>query len=115
MQAASAFGISVPVMKTNLEIEGETAVWRRPTDSGSHTNCHFCPRCGSRLYHAGDNRPFMVTIKGGSLDESQTLDPIAHIWTKSKQDWVLLPEDVPQWDTQPATQEEWMKLLSWSN
>ncbi|MEM1053416.1 MAG: GFA family protein [Pseudomonadota bacterium] len=114
MQAASAFGMSVPVMKTSLELEGETSVWRRPTDSGSHTNCHFCPTCGSRLYHAGDNRSFMVTIKGGSLDEARSLDPIAHIWTKSKQSWVVLPDGVPQWETQPATQEEWMKLLAWT-
>lgn len=111
-QSASAFGISVPVLLANLEVDGETASWRRPTDSGSHTNCHFCPQCGSRLYHAGENRPGMVTIKGGSLDEAQSLDPVAHIWVRSRQEWVVLPEDVPQWETQPETTAEWMELLS---
>ena len=111
-QSASAFGLSVPVMEASLSITGLTQSWRRPTDSGSHTRCFFCPTCGTRLYHAGENRPGMVTIKGGSLDDAASLDPVAHIWVRSKQDWVVLSEGVPQWETQPATTEEWMELLS---
>lgn len=114
-QSASAFGISVPVFEADLEITGMTTSWRRPTDSGSHTRCFFCPTCGSRLYHAGENRPGLVTIKGGSLDDAAGLQPVAHIWAVSKQDWVVLPEGVPQWEYQPETQEEWMELLGWAN
>ncbi len=111
-QSASAFGISVPVFVGSLEIEGETQSWRRPTDSGSHTNCHFCPQCGSRLYHAGESRPGMVTIKGGSLDQAGELRPVAHIWTRSRQKWIALPDGVPKWETQPGTQEEWLQMLA---
>lgn len=113
-QSASAFGISVPVMKTSLTLEGEVHSWRRPTDSGSHTNCHFCSACGSRLYHAGENRPGLVTIKGGSFDNAADLKPVAHIWVKSAAHWIVLPDDVPQWQTQPETMEEWMTLLGWN-
>ena len=56
----------------------------------------------------------MVTVKGGSLDTAGDLEPIAHIWTKSRQEWVLLPDDIPQWETQPRDQEEWMQLLGWT-
>ncbi|MEL6529723.1 MAG: GFA family protein [Pseudomonadota bacterium] len=115
MQSASAFGISVPVFRASVEFEGQTKSWRRPTDSGSHTDCHFCPECGSRLYHAGANRPGMITIKGGSLDNASELEPVAHIWAKSRQAWVVLPDDVPQWETQPSSQDEWMALLGWAN
>ncbi|MEO0462101.1 MAG: GFA family protein [Pseudomonadota bacterium] len=113
-QSASAFGISVPVFTATLTFEGETRSWRRPTDSGSFTNCHFCPSCGARLYHDGENRPGMVTIKGGTLDNAADLQPIAHIWIASKPDWVVLPEDVPHWEYQPQSQGEWMELLAWS-
>ena len=113
-QSASAFGISVPVFVASLEIEGDLGMWRRPTESGSHTDCHFCMACGTRLYHAGANRPGMVTIKGGSLDDAAELSPVAHIWTKSRQDWLALPEGVPQWAKQPVSQEEWMQLLGWT-
>ncbi len=110
-QSASAFGLSVPISRDSLKIQGKTESWRRPTDSGSHTNCYFCLECGSRLFHAGENRPGLVTIKGGSLDNANALDPIAHIWTRSRQGWLVLPDDVPQWETQPQSQSEWMKLL----
>ncbi|MEP3051527.1 MAG: GFA family protein [Erythrobacter sp.] len=113
-QAASAFGISVPVLVSNLELEGAVDSWRRPTDSGSHTTCYFCPKCGTRLYHAGANRPGMVTVKGGSLDDAAGLRPIAHIWTGSKPDWVALPDGVPTYDRQPHSPEEWMQLLNWT-
>ncbi|MEL6530545.1 MAG: GFA family protein [Pseudomonadota bacterium] len=111
-QSSSAFGISVPVMKSALTIEGELSMWTRPTDSGSTTDCYFCPKCGTRLYHAGANRPGMITIKGGSLDSADTLKPIAHIWTKSAPAWLNLDDDVPHWETQPQTQEDWMQLLA---
>ena len=112
-QSASAFGLSVPVLLSNFELTGDTASWRRPTDSGSHTDCHFCRVCGSRLYHAGANRPGMITVKGGSLDDARALLPVVHIWTVSRQDWVDLPGDVPQWERQPETLAEWMRLLGW--
>ncbi|WP_298467031.1 GFA family protein [uncultured Erythrobacter sp.] len=111
-QSASAFGISVPVFAASLAIEGELGMWRRPTDSGSHTDCHFCLQCGTRLYHAGANRPGLVTVKGGSLDNASELAPVAHIWIKSRQDWVVLPKGVPHLETQPDNQEEWVQVLS---
>ncbi|KWV93185.1 GFA family protein [Erythrobacter sp. YT30] len=110
-QSASAFGISVPVFKNVLTLEGETASWGRPTDSGSYTHCHFCVTCGTRLYHAGENRPAMVTIKGGSLDNPDDVEPVAHIWVSRRRPWLTLPDNIPQWQTQPQTQEEWMELL----
>ncbi|MCK0128139.1 GFA family protein [Erythrobacter sp. F6033] len=111
-QSASAFGISVPVAQDNFTLEGEVLMWRRPTDSGSFTNCYFCAECGTRIYHAGESRPSKVTIKGGSLDNASELAPVAHIWTISKQAWVVLPEGIPQWDKQPENADEWTELLA---
>ncbi|MEE4538985.1 MAG: GFA family protein [Erythrobacter sp.] len=111
-QSASAFGVSVPVLESALSIEGETASWGRPTDSGSWTDCHFCPRCGTRLFHDARGRPGVLTIKGGSLDEPGQLEFVAHIWTSRKQPWIDLPERLVQWGTQPSTQAEWLQMLS---
>lgn len=111
-QSASAFGLSVPAAKSSFKITGETGAWRRPTDNGSYTDCYFCKICGTRIYHAGANRPGMVTIKGGLMDNAADLVPVAHIWTASKQAWVVLPGDVPQWQRQPETPEEWIDLLT---
>jgi hypothetical protein len=114
-QSGSAFGLSVPVPLGSFEITGITASWQRPADSGSHTLCHFCKRCGTRVYHAGESRPGMVTIKGGSIDDAGALVPVAHIWTKSAARWVVFPQGVPQWETQPQTQDEWTEMLAWKS
>ena len=114
-QSASAFGISVPAFEASVKFDGEMASWRRATDSGSYTDCYFCHKCGSRIYHSGANRPGMITIKGGSLDQSQSLRPVAHIWMRSSVGWLELPSNVPQWETQPQDEAEWMRMLGWAN
>ncbi|MGI9510723.1 MAG: GFA family protein [Geminicoccaceae bacterium] len=106
-QAASAFGMSVPVPSRTFRIDGPMKVYRRPTDSGGATDCWFCTTCGSRLYHQSVSGRDMVTIKGGTLDRADLLDPVAHIWIKSKQPWVLLPADVPTHETQPDDLHAW--------
>jgi len=113
-QSASAFGVSVPVLENAFTITGETRRWERPTDSGSVTECYFCPKCGTRLYHSGRNRPGLITVKGGSLDDAGAVDFLAHIWVSRKAPWIDLPEHLPQWETQPQSLEEWKELLGWT-
>ncbi|MEM9086957.1 MAG: GFA family protein [Pseudomonadota bacterium] len=112
-QSASAFGVSVPVREEHFELTGEVRVWSRPTDSGGVTDCHFCPKCGSRLYHAGRAGREWITVKGGSLDDPSAVEFVANIWTRRKAPWIELREDLPAWDTQPQTIEEWKDLLGW--
>lgn len=91
-QSASAFGISVIVRAADLAlVRGETRVWFRPSDLGGHLDCHFCPSCGSRLWHIGSRDPERVSLKGGSLDQPPDLSGVMHIWTKAKLPGVLIP------------------------
>jgi len=110
-QAASAFGISVPVPSNRLHIQGAMNVYRRPTDSGANTDCWFCKICGSRLYHQGDRETDWVTLKGGTLDRSDLIKPSAHIWVKRKQPWVILPPEAITHDAQPPDLDGWRHAL----
>jgi hypothetical protein len=40
-------------------------------------------------------------VRAGSLDDTSWLRPTAHIWTRSKQPWVVLPDGDRQFETQP--------------
>jgi len=97
-QSASAFGLSLWVERSDLEIvTGEPHHWERLADSGNTTRCAFCPDCGSRLYHASSDDPEIYSLKGGSLDDISNLAPVGHIWVRSKQPWVdlaCLPGDL---------------------
>jgi hypothetical protein len=110
-QSASAFGLSLPFAREELELTGETESWRRPTDSGSFTTGWFCPKCGSRLFHVSDRAPARGTLKAGTLDDTSQLEPRFHIWTSRKQPWVVLPEGVPQFETQSVDLDLMRELM----
>ncbi len=91
-QSASAFGISVIVRGTDLvTLQGATRIWARPSALGGHLDCHFCPVCGTRLWHIGSRDPERVSVKGGSLDAPPDISRVRHIWTESRAPGVVIP------------------------
>jgi hypothetical protein len=42
-----------------------------------------------------------LSIKPGSLNNTRNLRPVAHIWTASKQPWVVLDDAVLQYPGNP--------------
>jgi len=104
-QSASLHGLSLIVRRRDVSFTGETRVWSRSTDSGGITDCHFCADCGTRLYHQGahsrgdDN----ISIKGGSLDQINRLEPVGHIWMKSAHPAFLPRPGTLRFDGQPKT------------
>lgn len=111
-QSASAFGISVSIPSERVRIEGAMQVYRRPTDVGTHTDCWFCKTCGTRLYHQSTGAADWMTIKGGTLDRSDLLILVGHIWVKRKQPWLQLPSDTPAHATQPDDLDAWRRSLT---
>jgi hypothetical protein len=41
-------------------------------------------------------------VRAGTLDDTSWLRPTAHLWTRSKQPWVALPESSRSFETQPT-------------
>ena len=111
-QSASAFAVSVPVLADALDVDGPLTAYDRATDSGSRTNCWFCSVCGTRIYHQSARSPELVTLKGGTLDDPSGLEPVAHLWVSRKQAWLVLPEGVPAFETQPDDLTAWRDRLA---
>ena len=44
----------------------------------------------------------VVRVRGGTLDDTSWLRPTRHVWTRSKQAWITLPEGDEVFETQPA-------------
>lgn len=115
-QSASAFGISMRVRFDDIEVTGEMARHTRSkTESGSALVCEFCPRCGVRLFHRRDAYEADVSLKSGSLDDTSWLVPAGHIWTGSKQKWVVIEEDGLNYAGQPEDFEplkaRWREMI----
>jgi hypothetical protein len=101
-QSGSAFGMSLIVPEASFQlVVGKPQSFTRDADSGSTVTCYFCGSCGTRLYHDPESRPGSVNIKAGTLDDTSWLAPNLHVWTRSKQPWVPIPEGVPCFERQP--------------
>jgi len=91
-QSASAFGMALWVVPTNVEVVGILKDWVRDTPSGNKMICQFCPECGTRIFHRQTGQDDLISIKPGTLNNTKGLCPIAHIWCDSAQPWVDLDE-----------------------
>lgn len=102
IQSGSAFGMSLVTPADGVRIlAGETRSFVRATDSGSTTECFFCPGCGTRIYNAPASMPGFVNVKPGTLDDRSWLAPNLHVWTSSRQPWTPLPADTVCFEKNP--------------
>jgi hypothetical protein len=77
-------------------LQGEPEIADTPSASGKGQRIARCPVCRIALWSnyagAGDAVRF---VRVGTLDEPDRLPPDIHIFTSSKQPWVVLPTGVP--------------------
>jgi mannose-6-phosphate isomerase-like protein (cupin superfamily) len=75
---------------TNLGIAPE--IVHTPSDSGAGQKIARCPRCRVAVWshYAGSGR-LTTFVRVGTLDTPDALPPDVHIFTASKQPWVVLP------------------------
>ena len=79
---------------TNLGVESE--VVNTPSQSGLGQKIARCPKCRIAVWsnYAGAG-PVLRFVRVGTLDNPDTLPPDIHIFTQSKQPWIVLPAAVP--------------------
>ena len=99
-QSGSAFGMSLLIPTEGFEVAGPTAHLRRVAPSGHASRRHFCPSCGTRLWHAREGAD-RAALKPGTLDRRAWLRPVAHIWTSERQSWVAISPGLAACDGQP--------------
>ena len=94
----SAFSQQTFVPQASLRVTGALDVYTFTTPGGNTSVQRICPICHTRIYNSNSARPGVVVVRAGTLDRSDELDVVAHIWVKRKQAWLTLPEGVPAWD-----------------
>lgn len=96
-QAGSAFSTLAGVPMAKFNMTGEPKLYEdHDTDSGNSVQRYFCGECGSPIYSALAEQPDVIYLKTGTLDDTSAFNPAFHVWTSTKQQWVDLPEGVPQ-------------------
>jgi hypothetical protein len=97
-ETGSAFVLNAMVESQYVELtHGEVEVIDTPSNSGKGQKIARCPRCRIAVWSnyagAGDLVRF---VRVGTLDDPDRLPPDVHIFTSSKQPWVILPPGTPE-------------------
>ena len=79
-----------------------------PSASGRGQRIARCPRCRIAVWsHYAGAGPLVSFVRVGTLDQPDHLRPDVHIFTASKQPWVLLPPDTPACDEYYDREQLW--------
>jgi hypothetical protein len=87
--SGSAFSQHAVAPESAVTVSGPVEIYELRTEDRISRQ-RVCGRCHTA-------RPGLAVIRAGTLDESDKLDVVAHIWVKRKQPWVAIPEGMPQW------------------
>jgi hypothetical protein len=119
-ETGTAFALNAMIEAGRVELlSGTPEVVVTPTLSGKGQRIARCPTCRVALWSnyagAGDAVRF---VRVGTLENPDAVPPDIHIFTESKQPWVVLPTGVPavaqyyrrneHWPA--ASQERWQAL-----
>ena len=106
-QTGSAFAINVLIESGSVEIvAGDPRPVDVPRDDGSTQRIFRCPACQVAVY-SEYTRPQVWFVRAGTLDDPSQVSPDVHIYTRSKRDWIALPESVPAFEVYYDTKALW--------
>jgi hypothetical protein len=80
----AAYGTLVFVEADAVEIRGEPKIFKHTSDSGAAMQKLFCGDCGSQLFGKNSNRPSMLSIRAGGLDDNSFVKPTVNVYLSSK-------------------------------
>ena len=96
-ESGASFALNAMIEADRVELlSGAPEVVLTPSESGQGQRISRCPKCRIALwsnYGGGGDRVRFVRV--GTLDDPDRFPPNVHIFTASKQPWVVLPPGTP--------------------
>lgn len=96
-ETGASFALNALIESDRLEVtSGVPHIVMTPSNSGKGQKIVRCPSCYIALWsHYAGGGDAVSFVRVGTLDDPDALPPDIHIFTASKQPWVVLPPDVP--------------------
>jgi hypothetical protein len=96
-ESGAAFALNAMIEADRVISLGvEPEIVDTPSESGRGQKIARCPHCRVAVWsHYAGSGPVVKFVRVGTLDNPDLLPPDVHIFTASKQPWVVLPEGVP--------------------
>jgi hypothetical protein len=96
-ESGASFALNAMIEADRVALlHGEVELVDTPTESGLGQKIARCPKCRVAVWsnYSGAG-PVIRFVRVGTLDQPDRLPPDIHIFTASKQPWVILPPGVP--------------------
>jgi hypothetical protein len=96
-ESGASFALNAMIEADRVTLlAGEPEIVDTPSASGKGQKIARCPRCRIALWstYAGAG-PVVRFVRVGTLDDPDQLPPDIHIFTASKQPWVVIPPGAP--------------------
>lgn len=99
-ETGSAFVINGLIETGMVEVvAGEPVTVDTPSDSGKGQKVVRCPACHVALWsHYGGMGEKAAFVRVGTLEDPDACPPQVHVFVRSKQPWVALPESAPAFE-----------------
>lgn len=96
-ESGASFALNAMIESDRLSLLGEAPeIVDTPSESGLGQQIARCPSCRIALWsHYAGSGPAVSFVRVGTLDQPDLLPPDVHIFTASKQPWVVLPPGTP--------------------
>ncbi len=92
----SAFVMNAMIEKSQLELISGT-----PESShfeGTTHTAFYCGDCGTYVWSQYGGLDSCWFVRVGVLDDRDSLPPDVHVYTSTKQPWMVIPDGVPQFE-----------------
>ena len=108
-ESGAAFALNLLIESERLQLlNGRVDLVETPSASGKGQRIARCPECRVALWshYAGFNE-LVSFVRVGTLDEPDRFPPDVHIYTESKQPWVVLPHEARKFTQFYKSREVW--------
>ena len=108
-ETGASFALNALIEADRLHLlQGDVEVVNTPSNSGKGQKIARCPKCHIAVWsnYAGAGNAIRF-VRVGTLDAPDRLPPDIHIFTASKQPWVVLPRDTPAVREYYKASERW--------
>lgn len=96
-ETGSAFALNALIESASVNCLGEVPkLTKIPSSSGHGQTFARCPKCLVALWsHYSGAGTAVSFVRCGTLDDPALAPPDIHIYTSSKQDWMVVPDGIP--------------------
>ncbi|MEO0465953.1 MAG: GFA family protein [Pseudomonadota bacterium] len=108
-ETGAAFAVNGLIERSAIDVtKGELVCDELPTHSGTGQSFLRCSVCHATLWtHYSSMKDAVAFLKVGTLDDPDLAPPDIHIFTSTKQDWVVLGDDKPVMRSYYRRSEHW--------